>query len=340
MPRKAVLLAFTLFLASCGTPPKVPEAEPPHPPLQKPPVDTVFEQLKSDRPPERDLVRESYRYDRAISMGRVPGIKLHTYSPCREEKVVGFALVNKGSQRINPRGLEGTGARREFLFQYPDRAREEIFLSVLDDVRISKRYSHDNMFRELHFFPRRQLPSLVREGDRLRVHLPTGESVVFDAATAEIVDGVLDEQPIDFNRNRHARHGPRIRYRGEGLVITVAQRGEAPRRDRVWGRKKLAEIRYPSHYRKRCRLSPALLWDQRPKPGDTDPRLTWKLKSDDYLFDLVEKRCGWDLSALREGSRAGNGRRRSPGHLTRDDAWANIPVTVGVHSAGRACVPQ
>lgn len=305
MPRKLLWFVFTLFLASCGTPPKAPApkpAPPPPPPPRKPPLDTVLEQLERDLPPERDRVRETYRYDRAISLGRVPGIKLYTYTPGRQEKVVGFALVNKGSPRVNPPGLEGTGARREFLFQYPDRAREEIFLSVLDDVRISKRYSHDNMFRELHFFPRRQLPSLVREGDRLRVHLPTGESVVFDAATAEIVDGVLEEQPIDFNRNRHARHNPRIRYRGEGLVITVAQRGEAPRRARVWGRKKLAEIRYPSRYRKRCRLSPALLWDQRPKPGDTDPRLTWKLKSDDALFDLVEKRCGWDLSALREGS--------------------------------------
>ncbi len=302
MPRKLLWLVLTLFLASCGTPPKAPAPEPvPRPPLPpKPPLDTVLEQLGRDLPPERDLVREAYRYDRAISMGRVPGVKLYTYMQERQEKVVGFALVNKGSPRVNPRGLKGTGARREFLFQYPDRAREEIFLSVLDDVRISKRYSHDNMFRELHFFPRRQLPSLVREGDRLRVHLPTGESVVFDAATAEIVDGVLEEQPIDFNRNRHARHNPRIHYRGKGLVITVAQRGEAPRRAKVWGRQKLAEVRYPSRYRERCLLSPALLWEQRPKPGDTDPRLIWKLKSDEALFDLVEKRCGWDLSALRD----------------------------------------
>lgn len=298
-PRKLFWFLFSLAIAGCTTPPKPPERpQPPSPPAPTA-KDTITRQLASDRPPERERVREAYRFDRAISMGRVPGVRLYTYQPERDEKVVGFALVNKGSRRINPRGLRGTGARREFLFQFPDRAREEVFLSVLDDVRISKKYSQDNMFREMHFFPRRQLPSLRRKGDRIEVHLPTGEPVLFDAKTAEIVGGVLKEAPIDFNRNRHARHNPRIRYTGSGLLITVAQRGEAPRRARVWGQRKYAEVWYPAHYQKPCRISPALLWDQRPKKGDTDPRLTWRLKSDSAVLDVVEKRCHWQLDALR-----------------------------------------
>ncbi len=252
--------------------------------------------------PERELVRDPYRYERTITMGRVPGVRLYTYDSEGRERPVGFALVNRGSPRSNPRGLRGKGPQREFLFQFPDRAREETALLVSDDVALSGRYSHDNMFRELYFFPRRQLPSLRRKGEHFEVRLPTGEPVIFDAATAEVVEGVLQAEPIDFNNDRHVRKNPRINYQGDGLVITVAQRGEAPRRAVVWGQKKRAEVRYPSRYRESCFISPSLLWDQRPKRGDTDPRLTWRVHSDAEVFELVEARCGWNLDALRRGA--------------------------------------
>ncbi len=305
MYRLLAVLSLLGLLNACTTPPKPrPRPRPAPPPVSRAPVapqDPLIAELGRDAPPEREQVREPYRFDRAISMGRLAGVRLYTYSPAGRERVVGFSLIDGRSPRINPLGAKGNGAKREFLFQFPDRAREEIALMVSDDVHLSKRYSRDNMFREVHLFPRRQLPSLRRKGDRFEVRLPTGEPVLFDAQTAEIVGGVLQEQPIDFNRNRFARHNPRIRYTGQGLLITVAQRGEAPRRARVWGQKKRAEVRYPSHYRKPCYLSPALLWDQRPKKGDRDPRLTWRLKRDAEVFDLVEKRCHWDLSALRGG---------------------------------------
>ena len=300
MRLSALSLGLLVFVTACTTAPPVPKEKPREPVAQVPePKSDVMAQLGSNGAPERDLVRDAYRFDRTISMGRVPGVRLYTYEPGGAEKVVGFALVDRGSKRINPRGLKGSGARREFLFQFPDRAREEEALMVSDDVRLSKRYSHDNMFRELHFFPRRQLPSLRRNGKRFEVRLPTGEPVFFDADSAELVGGVLEERPIDFNRNRHARRNPRIEYHGKGLLITVAQRGEAPRRAKVWGRVKRAEVRYPARYSKPCYVSPALLWDQRPKKGDRDPRLTWRLKHDEEVFNLVEKRCHWDLSRLK-----------------------------------------
>lgn len=286
------------LLAGCNTTEEVR-------PSQKPvaeliPYSDVTRQLASNSVPERDLVRNPYRFDRSITMGRVPGVRLYTYEPDGQERVVGFALIDRGSKRINPRGLQGKGAQREFLFQFPDRAREETALLVSDDVALSGRYSHDNMFREMYFFPRRQLPSLQKQGQYFEVRLPTGEPVLFDSSTAEVVGGVLAAEPIDFSRNRHTRKNPRINYKGKGLVITVAQRGEAPRRAEVWGATKRAEIRYPSRYGKSCFVSPSLLWDQRPKRGDTDPSLTWRLQSDAEIFDLVERHCGWNLQDLRD----------------------------------------
>lgn len=299
MLRLSAFFLLLLLISACTTPPPVRKPPPPEKPA--PQVDVVS-QLAHDASPERDRVRDRYRYQRSLTMGQIPGVWLYTYEPAdkNREMAVGFSLTDKGSSRVNRRGLNGSTSSREFLFQFPDRAREEAGLLITDDVALSGRYSQDNMFREMYFFPRRQLPSLRRQAGRFEVRLPTSEPVYFDAATAEVLGGVLKEEPIDFNPNRHARHNPRVTYQGQGLVITVAQRGEAARRAVVWGQKKRAEVRYPARYGKACYISPSLLWDQRPKKGDSDPRLTWRIKSDEEIFSLVENRCGWDLGELRK----------------------------------------
>ena len=251
--------------------------------------------------PERDGIRESFRYDRSISATDIDGLRYYFYEPGRQRTVVGFSFLNDGSSKVNPPGLKRRGPRREYAFHFADRARENIYLAINDDVKISGRFSHDNMFRELHFFPRRQLPSMKVDHGKgvLDVTLPTGEEVLFDQDSMEVVGGVLKEAPIDFNRSRHLRRNPEVRYQGEFIAITVAQRGEAPRRARVWGQNKLAEVHYPARYRKSCRLSPGHIWDQKPKRGDNDPKLTMLHKTDTELFAMIERRCGWDLSRLK-----------------------------------------
>lgn len=265
------------------------------------PKPAFWDDLNASTVPARERIRAPYRYLRDRRFTDISAFHYFHYAPEGRPVPVGFSLVNQGSAHINPRGLTRSGAIRKYSFFYPDRAKENIHLEITDDVHLSGRFSHDNMFRELHFFPRRQLPGvdLVAAGARLQVTLPTGEPLVFDARSKEILDGVLEEEPIDFNRNRHARANPRVRYQGRYLMITVAQRGEAPRRAKVWGRTKYAEVHYPAKYSQPCRLSPRYIWDQRPRPGDSDPTLTMLHHSDASLFALVEKRCGWDLRELR-----------------------------------------
>ena len=65
---------------------------------------------------------------------------------------------------------------------------------------------------------------------------------------------------------------------------------------------KLAEVHYPAKYSKTCKLSPEHIWDQRPKPGDKDPKLTMLHRTDDELFSVIERRCGWDPSTLRKAA--------------------------------------
>lgn len=257
--------------------------------------------LANQAAPARDEIREPYRYSAGMRYTKQPELIYRFYAPQDKQQIIGFSLTNSGSKRINPKGLKQHNAKRTYDFLFADRAREDIHVMVSDDVGVSGRYSHDNMFRELHFFPRNQLPSIskVDDGKRLKVVLPTGEAVFFDAWSKEIVGGVLQELPMDTRRDRHARHNPGIDYRGRNLVITVAQRGEAPRLARVWGKTKYAEVRYPARYPRACRLSPALIWDQHPKPGDVDAKLTMLHATDDALFDTIEKHCGWDLGDLR-----------------------------------------
>lgn len=264
-----------------------------------------LELLALESAPERDGIRDKHRYDRSIGATSVDGLKYFFYEPGGKRSVVGFACLNDGSPNINPVGLKKKGARREYSFLFSDRARENIYLAINDDVKQSGRFSHDNMFREMHFFPRRQLPKaeVLSGSGRIKVTLPTGEPVYFDRATMEVVDGVLAENPIDFNKSRHARHNPEVSYNGKYLAVTVEQRGEAPRRATVWGQTKFAEVTYPSKYpRTSCKLSPKFFWDQRPKPGDNDPTLKMLYKTDDQLFATIEKQCHWDLSELRSVS--------------------------------------
>lgn len=299
--RKLMTLACALLFAACAPVQQKPSAE--KPAAQMPPAKRFdgLAMLANQSEPERDQIRDPYRYDRSISATDIDGLRYFFYEPGRQRSVVGFAFQNNGSPKVNPVGLKHKGPRREYAFMFADRARENIYLAVNDDVKISGRFSHDNMFRELHFFPRKQLPSLTIDHSKgqLKVTLPTGEPVLFDQDTMELVGGALKEAPIDFNASRHLRRNPEVRYQGRYLAITVAQRGEAPRRASVWGQTKFAEAYYPAKYSKPCRLSPKYIWDQKPKPGDNDPKLTMLHRSDAELFAVVERQCHWDLSELK-----------------------------------------
>lgn len=264
-------------------------------------IGNIWHSLSAISEPARDWVRDQYRYKRVFGLTEIPDVKYLFYTPNSDREVVGFSITNRGSEQINPVGLQKPGPFRNYTFSFADRARENIYLAVNDDVKISRRYSQDNMFREMHFFPRRVIPAIEKldDGRQLKVTLPTGEPVLFDAKSKEIKSGVLREQPIDFTKNRHERKNPELVYQGKHMMITVAQRGEAARRAKVWGQVKYAEVHYPAKYARACRISPKYLWDQSAKAGDSEPKLTMIYATDHELFDMIEDKCGWDLGELK-----------------------------------------
>jgi len=96
--------------------------------------------------------------------------------------------------------------------------------------------SRDHVFRLseimntlMLFFPRSYLPAIANAGDRNIVTLPTGEEVVFNAVTKEILGGALIESPVDLSSDRNGRKFPDVNYLGLGVVVRADARGADPR---------------------------------------------------------------------------------------------------------------
>lgn len=256
---------------------------------------------KKQLPSGDQIVDPDARYLTMFSNDKIPG--LHIGTSGYPDKVGAFSLSNYGSPTVNPRGSrEPTSASyRKYNFRFYDQAREDMHIDI-QDRPMQGRDSHTSMNTQVFILPRVTVPSIkmVDNNQKYRVTLPTGEHITFDVKTREILDGVLAEQVIDYNSNRHARKNPQVSYTGKGLSIKISQRGSSPRQDTVWGKTKQAEISYPSKYSEPCFVKPGLFWDQTPKPGDTDPSLkSLAIESDAKAFAAIESHCGWDLSELK-----------------------------------------
>jgi hypothetical protein len=214
---------------------------------------------------------------------------------CLDEQVShSFTLIDARSPRIDP---AGHGAHRDFTFSAPRRARQEMDLLVYEWGSDNPHPEQDDdsawsMMTEIVFLPRRVTPSarLVQNGADYEVTLPTGETLLFDAKTKEIVGGPLAETaPIDMNKDRHARRFAGLRYDGSGIMIRSDQRGDSPRAAVVWGIKKTATATWKG---RTCVLSPADVWEQ-----DAEGAGLCRFPDDPAFFAMLSRRCGWTFSA-------------------------------------------
>ncbi|MEE4376796.1 MAG: hypothetical protein V2J55_04685 [Candidatus Competibacteraceae bacterium] len=212
----------------------------------------------------------------------------------RTANLIGFSFANLGSPKTNPHGSRGAASvpRREFAFKYPQRARQGIHMEVYEFAIPNGRDSHTAMHSSLYFFPRRVLPTYDFDngGRRLKVVLPTGEPVIFDGATKEIVAGVLQEDgPIDNNRNRRARQFAQLSYRGQGVVVRIDQRGEVPESEYLWGKRvpKYAEIQNGD---RTCKVRASKLWYQGNGKGSN---YFLYPTDEDFRRKILVGECGW-----------------------------------------------
>jgi len=258
-------------------------------------------------PPERDALSPQ---GRLISTPRSASIgDSISFAGVRGgESIEEFSFVNRYSPRVNPqgRGWQG-GPRRHYTFRFPEKARQQIHMAVFDwSDPPSGRDSDGSMISHFYFFPRKVVPSIqvVRDGRALEVTLPTGETVLFDKATKEIISGPLVETgPIDTSPNRHGRDFARIDYTGFGTVVRIDQRGESPEEERPWGMAvdKFAVIKNQG---RTCRVRPGELWYQPNRRGNNEDSRFYFLFSTDAAFyqTILAGKCGWrDVQNMAAG---------------------------------------
>lgn len=214
--------------------------------------------------------------------------------------IVAFTITNFGSPVINhKRGTKGE-SKREFKFSFNARSKQGITLELMDDVNVSSRMSHDYMHTSMVFIPRKVVPYVNKEKSQetgnIVVVLPTGEEVIFDAKTKEIIGGALSEKAMDTNPSRHARKFPQVDYEGNGLVIRANRRGGEPERTYKSAynqneKPTKATIQYKG---KECLVPKTDIWHNS-KSSDSD-KVYFKFKSDQEAVDLINRKCNWNIS--------------------------------------------
>ena len=234
--------------------------------------------------PERDLMIPGRPGDTLTIAPSTGGSYLISINEVTRS-VVGFSFTNTGVNRIIPRESEpGAGPDRTFTFHFQSRARQNIFLSVTD---APTEYLSQLMESYLYLFPRKVLPALEwiktpGQAARMKVTLPTGETVDFDGETHEVTGGVLEETaPIDLNPDRFKRKFARIRYRGTGVMLRVDKRGGDPR---------LGTTATITKGTLTCKIPSSLLFNQ-----DESSEVEFLFPSDPEFDQFLIKKCGFGL---------------------------------------------
>ena len=229
--------------------------------------------------PDMDVVGESTAGDTTTRGPKTGDYEIKTLDGTAR-KVVGFSFVNHGPNRVMPVAEReiGAGPDRDFEMEFRNRARQDIQFHVTD---IPTEYLSERMESYFYFFPRLNLPAIqwtAADAKTFTVVLPTGEPVVFDAASKEIVGGVLSEtSPIDLGPDRFKRKFAGISYSGTGLYFRVDRRGNDPR---------LGTVATVYQGQKTCKIPSSLLFNQ----GEHS-HVEFLFATDAEFNALLKKKC-------------------------------------------------
>lgn len=172
-----------------------------------------------------------------------------------------------------------TSTEIELQFNFVDRARELIYISLFSNSNQTGTVSRDHRDYEIFVFPRILIPSVwTSENERSYiVTLPTNETITITKNSNTIINGPFSTTRL---------------YTGAGLSITLSGLGRSPREDRGGN----AEIRYQGQS---CGVSKSVLFHQ------NADMLRPKFVRDGDVYNIVERECGWNLESLRRWSQEG-----------------------------------
>lgn len=193
------------------------------------------------------------------------------------QQPLSFSFSNEKSSKLVP---ESNSSRsRKWEFQFPNRARQDIHIRVTDAPN-----SQNSQLREsyLYLFPRKNTPAIRVEGSRMIVTLTTGEEVIYNAKTKDVIGGVFAETGPLTSVSRELNPA-KIEYTGSGVMVRVNARGSDPR---LGGGN--ATI---SKKGKTCNVPKADLWPDR----NSSSALHFRFSRDADFDSYLKSKCGFGI---------------------------------------------
>ncbi len=141
---------------------------------------------------------------------------------------------------------------REVQIVSQDGARDATYLYFHDGISDQDSHNGKSM---MFLLPRHGQPVAVENGDEVSITLTTGEEVVMNKTTGQVVRGVLQEGPFSTIMDRFTRPPPNVSYTGRGISIRVDHRYDFPTSA---GGDATAEVRQGNRV---CQVPRARLWD-------------------------------------------------------------------------------
>jgi hypothetical protein len=245
-------------------------------------------------PLKNELVPHNHEFFQSRSVGEI-SVSRGSASP--ESFTDGFSIQNIGDNNIVQ--SFNKNSERVFHFDYLEQAKQNLSLEIDDSPN---EYVSHTMHSYFMFFPRKNLPLVEELTGTINVTLPTGEKIIFQKESKEIVDGVFNEGPVDVSSDRFKRHYPDLKYNGKGVLLRANARGQSPQLGQYENvkidmdhglRGSLDVLIINGTTGQKCRRPKADFWE----PIDVNP-IEFKFPTDEEFDQYLKKNCGFGLPKL------------------------------------------
>jgi hypothetical protein len=142
-----------------------------------------------------------------------------------ETRTIGEVEVQRGSEspQLSSEGFSFSNVSQDkmtrlYSFEYPEQARQNISFTVEDAYESEDGSNYNSLFM---LFPRRFLPRVEQLTGTLDVTLATGEKMIFQSDSKEIVGGV-------FTDGKTLGQFPDLKYVGKGILLRANSLDESP----------------------------------------------------------------------------------------------------------------
>lgn len=243
-------------------------------PIEKSSARVVSSDRPVLRPPSRTVNPYGIRPVRCRSAGG------GTYDSCTFEgdsEPGKFHLTNRGPNAIVS---AGNSRSRQWSFEFEGNARQDLSLAISDAPNATISQTQESY---IMLFPRKTLPHIRVEGNRQIVTLPTGETVVFNAQTREVIGGVLTENGPMTSGGKQLSPA-KVSYQGQGVMVRVDSRGNDPRHQP----RGTATI---SKQGRTCKVPVKDLWPNQAQ----NSAFHFKYFSDSDFDTYLKQKCGFGL---------------------------------------------